>query len=166
MDYLNIVIVVVIFLSFYIFFIIPQKREQEKNKFVINNLKKGDKIVMISGLCCKFCYFVDDIVVVEVDGHGRTLEFLKDSILFERTRELLEKQNDEKQNNNDKWFYNRICTCLLPRNLPGTKDFYGLDLEKLKYILNIISEVFEEFGYNELKTPCIESTELIKNAYG
>ena len=102
MDYLNIVIVVVIFLSFYIFFIIPQKREQEKNKFVINNLKKGDKIVMISGLCCKFCYFVDDIVVVEVDGHGRTLEFLKDSILFERTRELLEKQNDEKQNNNDK----------------------------------------------------------------
>ena len=59
-----------------------------------------------------------------------------------------------------------MSTCLLPGNLPGTKDFYGLDLEKLKYILKIISEVFEEFGYNELKTPCIESTELIKNAYG
>ena len=59
-----------------------------------------------------------------------------------------------------------MSTGLLPGNLPGTKDFYGLDLEKLKYILNIISEVFEEFGYNELKTPCIESTELIKNAYG
>ena len=41
---------------------------------------------------------------------------------------------------------------LLPGNLPGTKDFYGLELKKLKYILNVISGVFEEFGYNELKT--------------
>lgn len=55
---------------------------------------------------------------------------------------------------------------LLPGNLSGTKDFYGLELKKLKYILNVISGVFEEFGYNELKTPSIESLELIKNAYG
>ena len=51
---------------------------------------------MISGLCCKFSYFHDDFVVVEVDGHGRTLEFLKDSILIDKTKELLEKKNIDK----------------------------------------------------------------------
>ena len=96
MDYLNIIIIIVIFLSFYVFFIIPQKREQENNKLLLNKLKKGDDLVMISGLYCKFSYFHDDFVVVEVDGHGRTLEFLKDSILIDKTKELLEKKSIDK----------------------------------------------------------------------
>ena len=97
MDYLNIIIIVVIFLSFYVFFIIPQKREQENNKLLLNKLKKGDDLVMISGLCCKFSYFHDDFVVVEVDGEDVTGQDINVvSILIDKTKELLEKKNIDK----------------------------------------------------------------------
>ena len=88
MDYLNIVIICVMFLVFYIFFILPQKKQEEQRNKFIEQLKKGDNIVMLSGLCGRFSHFDNDRVIIEVDDHNRKLEFLKDYIHIEKTIEL------------------------------------------------------------------------------
>ena len=51
-------------------------------------LKKGDNLVMLSGLCGKFCHFNGNKVVIEVDDHCRKLEFLKEYINIEKTIEI------------------------------------------------------------------------------
>lgn len=88
MDYINIAIIVVMMLVFYIFFILPQKKQEEQRNKFLEELKKGDDIVMLSGLCGKFCYFNGDKVIIEVDDHSRKLEFLKDYINVDKTIEI------------------------------------------------------------------------------
>ena len=88
MDYINIAIIVVMMLVFYIFFILPQKKQEEQRSKFLEELKKGDDIVMLSGLCGKFCYFNDNKVTIEVDDHSRKLEFLKDYINVDKTIEI------------------------------------------------------------------------------
>ena len=88
MDYIDIAIIVVMMLVFYIFFILPQKKQEEQRNKFLEELKKGDDIVMLSGLCGKFCYFNGDKVIIEVDDHSRKLEFLKDYINVDKTIEI------------------------------------------------------------------------------
>ena len=88
MDYLNIAIIGVMVIVFYLFFILPQKKQEEQRNKFIEQLKKGDNIVMLSGLCGRFCYFDDNKVIIEVDDHSRKLEFLRDYINIEKTIEI------------------------------------------------------------------------------
>ena len=88
MDYINIAIIVVMMLVFYLFFILPQKKQEEQRNKFIEELKKGDNIVMLSGLCGKFCHFDGNKVIIEVDDHSRKLEFLREYINIEKTIEI------------------------------------------------------------------------------
>lgn len=48
----------------------------------------------------------------------------------------------------------------------GTKDIIGEDAKKYIYISNITQEMFENYGYNYIKTPIFEETELFKRGIG
>ena len=47
------------------------------------NLKKGDSVVTVGGLCGKIAEVEVDKVILEVDDHGRKLTFYKNAISVE-----------------------------------------------------------------------------------
>jgi histidyl-tRNA synthetase len=51
----------------------------------------------------------------------------------------------------------------LPR---GTRDFTSKEMQKRRYIENIMRSTFESFGYNEIQTPTFETLELFKAKSG
>ncbi len=77
------------------FFIRPQQNEQKNNKIFIDQLKPGDDLILISGLCCKFAHFNNDNIVVSTDD-GVKLEFLKQSIMVDSSRKLAESKRNKK----------------------------------------------------------------------
>ncbi|MFP3234391.1 MAG: histidine--tRNA ligase, partial [Sulfolobaceae archaeon] len=42
----------------------------------------------------------------------------------------------------------------------GMKDYYGKELEKIKFIENTFREVVTKAGYSEIYTPVVEEFEL------
>ncbi len=48
----------------------------------------------------------------------------------------------------------------------GTKDIIGEDAEKFTHISNVSQQVFESYGYNYIKTPIFEETDLFKRGIG
>ena len=87
MDYLNIGLLVISVITFYLFFLLPQKKDKLKEKEFFNNLKKGDEIVLKNGLCGRFLHFDNDKIVIEINS-GLRLEFLKESIYVSKSLEI------------------------------------------------------------------------------
>ena len=48
----------------------------------------------------------------------------------------------------------------------GTKDIIGEEAKKYTYISNVAQKMFENYGYNFVKTPIFEETELFKRGIG
>lgn len=48
----------------------------------------------------------------------------------------------------------------------GTKDIFGDDAAKYNYIAKVSQEVFEAYGYEMIKTPIFEETDLFKRGIG
>ena len=48
----------------------------------------------------------------------------------------------------------------------GTKDIIGEEAKKYIYISNVAQKMFENYGYNFVKTPIFEETELFKRGIG
>lgn len=48
----------------------------------------------------------------------------------------------------------------------GTRDFGPADVQKRKYILNIIETVFKKYGYMPLETPTMENLSTLEGKYG
>ena len=48
----------------------------------------------------------------------------------------------------------------------GTKDIVGEEAKKYVYISNVAQKMFENYGYNFVKTPIFEETELFKRGIG
>ena len=48
----------------------------------------------------------------------------------------------------------------------GTKDIIGEEAKKYVYISNVAQKMFENYGYNFVKTPIFEETELFKRGIG
>ena len=46
-------------------------------------------------------------------------------------------------------------------NVKGTKDFNPEEMEKRQYIIDVIRKTFEEFGFVEIDTPCLEKWEIL-----
>ncbi len=53
-----------------------------------------------------------------------------------------------------------------PRIYKGTRDFLPEQMIKRNYVINIIKEIFEEFGFEPLETPTIELWETLSGKYG
>ena len=52
------------------------------------------------------------------------------------------------------------------QKLKGTKDILPDEISKWQYVEGIAKEVFENYGYNEVRVPAIESTELFQRGVG
>ena len=48
----------------------------------------------------------------------------------------------------------------------GTRDFFGLELKQKNFVLNIIKETFETYGFEALETPAFENLSTLTNKYG
>lgn len=54
----------------------------------------------------------------------------------------------------------------LIKAIRGTKDIIGEEAKKYIYISNVAQKMFENYGYNFVKTPIFEETELFKRGIG
>lgn len=46
------------------------------------------------------------------------------------------------------------------QKIKGTQDFFGTEILKLRYIEKVASNIANNFGFNEIKTPIFENTEV------
>ncbi len=53
-----------------------------------------------------------------------------------------------------------------PRTLKGFRDFLPNDARKRAYVLNILKEVFESYGFEPLETPALEYDDILSGKYG
>jgi len=48
----------------------------------------------------------------------------------------------------------------------GMRDFLPADIRKRNYVINIIKEVYESYGFEPLETPAVENLETLMGKYG
>lgn len=68
-----------IFVVFYFLIMRPQKKRQEEHQSMVENLKKGDKIVTIGGVHGTITRVDDDSILAQVDS-GVKLRFDKNAV--------------------------------------------------------------------------------------
>ena len=72
---------VLIFIVFYFFLIRPQQKRQKETLKMIEELKKGDKIVTAGGIIGTITSIQNDYVVVKVgDNESTKMEILKSAV--------------------------------------------------------------------------------------
>lgn len=71
----------VFILIFYVFLIMPRKKEEKRHKTLLEELKKGDKVVSIGGINGVIARIKDDTVVLKV-SENTEVEFLKKAIAY------------------------------------------------------------------------------------
>lgn len=52
------------------------------------------------------------------------------------------------------------------QTLKGFRDFLGSDARKRQYVINILKNVFESYGFEPLETPTLEYDEILSGKYG
>jgi histidyl-tRNA synthetase len=48
----------------------------------------------------------------------------------------------------------------------GMRDFLPADVRKREYVIGIIKEVYESYGFEPLETPAVENLETLTGKYG
>ena len=48
----------------------------------------------------------------------------------------------------------------------GMRDFLPADVRKRNYVIGIIKEVYEKYGFEPLETPSVENLETLTGKYG
>lgn len=81
-------LLVLMFGVFYFFFIRPQQKKQKDQKKLIDDLKKGDKVVLSSGLHGTVFQIEDELLTLEVDNRGTKLKYNKSSVSLEGTKAI------------------------------------------------------------------------------
>ncbi len=69
----------IIFLIFYFLLILPQQRKEKQRREMLDNLKKGDRVITIGGLIATVEEIKGKIVTLNV-GSGIKIDFIKNSI--------------------------------------------------------------------------------------
>lgn len=88
-----------VILVFYFLMIRPQNKKQKEAQKMLDNLKKGDKVVTIGGIRGNVISVKEQTVVVKVDENVK-IEFSKSaiaSVLESKERDEKEEQEDEKK---------------------------------------------------------------------
>jgi preprotein translocase subunit YajC len=67
---------------FYVFIIMPRKKQEKKHGEFLSELKRGAKVVTIGGLRGEVVRVKDDIVVLKVN-EDTEIEFIKKAIAYE-----------------------------------------------------------------------------------
>ena len=71
----------VFILIFYVFLIMPRKKEEKRHKTLLEEMKKGDKVVSIGGINGTIARIKDDTVVLKI-SENTEVEFLKKAIAY------------------------------------------------------------------------------------
>lgn len=72
----------VIFIGiFYVFAIMPRKKQEKKHKELTETLKKGEKVTTIGGIKGVIAKVKDDTVMLKVNDNSE-IEFLKKAIAY------------------------------------------------------------------------------------
>lgn len=66
-------------LIFYVFIVMPRKKQEKKHDAVLDSLKRGDKVVSIGGIRGEISKVKDDTVMVKV-AENTEIEFLRKAI--------------------------------------------------------------------------------------
>lgn len=53
-----------------------------------------------------------------------------------------------------------------PRTLKGFRDFLPREEKKRQYVINLLREVFESYGFEPLETPAVEYEDILLGKYG
>lgn len=79
--FLSFLPILLIFMVFYFLLIRPQQKRQRELQKLVENLKKGDRIVTTGGMIGTVSSIQEDYVVIKTgDGEGIKIEVLKSSI--------------------------------------------------------------------------------------
>lgn len=66
---------------FYVFIILPRKRQDKKHEDLVGSLKRGEKVVSIGGIKGEISKVKDDTVILKVSENSE-IEFLKKAIAY------------------------------------------------------------------------------------
>jgi preprotein translocase subunit YajC len=74
-------LLVVMVVVLYFFMLRPQQKRQKETRKMLENMKKGDKVITIGGLCGQIDEIKEKTVFIRTDAqNGTRLEFLKSAI--------------------------------------------------------------------------------------
>jgi preprotein translocase subunit YajC len=80
--YLTIALYFGMFLAiFYIFIVMPRKKQEKKHKETLASLKRGDKVVTIGGIRGEISKIMDDAILIKINDNTE-IEFLKNAIAY------------------------------------------------------------------------------------
>jgi preprotein translocase subunit YajC len=82
-DWTFLVVMAVLFASFYFFTIRPQRKRQREQQKMLNELKKGDKIITVGGIFGTIENVAEDSIVIKVES-GATLRMSKSAVSVKR----------------------------------------------------------------------------------
>jgi len=68
-------------LIFYLFIIAPRKKQEKKHSELMADLRKGEKVVTIGGICGEVARIKDDVIVLKMSDNTE-ISFLKKAIAY------------------------------------------------------------------------------------
>ena len=83
----QIVMLGLIIIVFYFFMIRPQVKKQKDQKNFVNDLKKGDKVILTSGAHGKIAEVADTTFLIEHEG-GQKIRYDKSSVSLEASKAM------------------------------------------------------------------------------
>ena len=72
---------ILIFFVFYFLLILPQQKKQKQMKKMIEELKKGDKVITVGGMCGEVVGVKDRIIALKL-AENVVVDFVKDAVAF------------------------------------------------------------------------------------
>jgi len=82
-DWTLIIFIVLLIAIFYFLIIRPQRRQQKKHQVLMQELKRGDKVITTGGIYGVVDSLSDDSVVIKVES-GTTIRMARNSIAGQR----------------------------------------------------------------------------------
>ena len=79
---------IIIFFIFYFLLILPQQRKQKAHKKMLDELKKGDRVITVGGLIGEVSRIKDNVVTIKFSENVE-IDFVKNAI----SQIMREKQN-------------------------------------------------------------------------
>jgi preprotein translocase subunit YajC len=85
-DWTIIIFLVLIFAVFYFLLIRPQRKRQKQQQELMQELKRGDKVITAGGIHGVIESVTEDSVIIKVES-GATMKVVKSSVAFKREQQ-------------------------------------------------------------------------------
>jgi preprotein translocase subunit YajC len=82
-DYTTLILLGVMVVAFYFLMIRPQQKRAKEQRMLLEDLKKGDKVITAGGMFGTIDSVEDETIIVKVES-GATIRILKNSVVVKR----------------------------------------------------------------------------------